>query len=207
MSSIEQRGATRYRFLGFATIPCEITSGTKTWQGMVTNASETGLGIEVSGLSDEFNRNASININLDLHGESWQLGGRLTHIDAQQKHRRLRLGVKLSSDQAASALQRLCQGLAHSGRASGLDLRRTADEGSVMTIHGVLSLKTISDAVNIIATNHIARVDFSHCKSDGRLGAHLGLVAIEHKVKMSGCCSGLKRIMNNAKVCEACLGC
>lgn len=207
MGNIEQRGATRFRFLGFAIIPCEITHGAKSWSGTVTNASETGLGIEVNALAEELNNQALVNINLNLHGKAWSLAGRLTHLNAQQRHRKLKLGVQLTGSQAAEALQRLCQGLAESGRASGLDLRRHADEGSVMTIHGALSLKTITDAINLVATSQISRIDFANCRNDGKLGAQLGLLAVEHKVKMSGCCPDLVKIMASARVCPACQGC
>ncbi len=207
MGSIEQRGATRFRLLGFATIPCEITHGAKTWNGIVTNASETGLGLEINALGSELSRESSVNISLDLLGESWSLGGRLTHMDPHDKHRRLKLGVQLTGNHAANTLQQLCQGLARSGRASGLDLRHHADQGSVMTIHGALSLKTISDAINLVSTSSIERIDFSACRNDGKLGGQLGLVALQHRVKMSGCCAELAKTMAAAKVCPSCRGC
>lgn len=207
MGSIEQRGATRFRFLGFAIIPCEITHGAKSWSGTVTNASESGLGIEVDAKAEELSNQILIKINLNLHGQAWSLAGRLTHLNAQQLHRKLKLGIQLTGSQAAEALQRLCQELANSGRASGLDLRHHADEGSVMTIHGALSLKTITDAINLVATSQIARIDFAKCRNDGKLRAQLGLLAVAHKVKMSGCCPDLAKTMASAKVCPACLGC
>ena len=207
MSTIEQRGATRFRFLGFAALPCEITSGSKSWPGLVTNASETGLGIEMNALADELSSHTAINIHLHLDGKALSINGRPIHIQAQDKFRKIKLGTHLANTEAGQTLHKLCCKLADCGRATGHSLSSNFDQEYELNIHGALSLKTVTDAINIISTQHISRLNFSDCLSDGKLGAQLGLVAVAHGVAISGCDTQLSPIMRQAKVCTSCHGC
>jgi len=207
MASIEQRGAPRFRFLGFASLPCEISVGSNSWAGLVTNASETGLGVEVNAPSGELACDASVNISLALQGEKVALGARLTHIASQDILNKLRFGAHLFGSQASHALHDLCLDLAKSGRATGLALKHIADEGNIITIHGALSLKTAADAINIISTHRIARLDLSGCRLDGSVGSQLGAVAVGHGVKISGCNRQLSQLMLQAGVCANCRSC
>lgn len=207
MASIEQRGAPRFRFLGFASLPCEISVGSKSWAGMVTNASETGLGVELSAPSGELTCDTAVNIRLALHGQKVALGGRLTHIASREVFNKLRFGAHLFDSQVSHALHDLCLDLAKSGRATGLALKHVADEGNIITIHGALSLKTAADAINIISTHRIARLDLSGCRLDGSVGSQLGAVAVGHGVKISGCDRQLSQLMLQAGVCANCRSC
>lgn len=207
MASIEQRSAPRFRFLGFASLPCEISVGSKSWTGMVTNASESGLGVEVNAPSGELACDAAVNINLALHGQKVALGGRLTHVASREVFNKLRFGAHLFDSQVSQALHDLCLDLAKSGRATGLALKHSADEGNIITIHGALSLKTATDAINIISTNRIARLDLSGCRLDGSVGSQLGAVAVGHGVKISGCNRQLSQLMLQAGVCANCRSC
>jgi hypothetical protein len=207
MASIEQRSAPRFRFLGFASLPCEISVGSKSWAGMITNASETGLGVEVKAVDGDLICDATVNIHLALQGEKVALGGRLTHVASRDAFNKLRFGAHLFNGKANHALHDLCLNLAQSGRATGLSLKHVADEGHIISIHGALSLKTATDAINIISSNRIARLDLSACRLDGKVGSQLGAVAVGHGVKISGCNSQLSQMMLHAGVCSACRSC
>lgn len=207
MASIEQRKATRFRFLGFASLPCKISIGAKSWSGMVTNASETGVGVEINAQSGELSCDTPINISLELQGETLSLGGRLTHVASWENLNKVKAGAHLTNSQAAHALHSLCLDLAKSGRATGLALKQSADEGSIITIHGALSLKTVADAINIISTNQIAKLDLSDCRLDGGIGSQLGIVAVGHGVKIRGCDHQVAGLMRQAGVCSSCHGC
>lgn len=211
MASIEQRGAPRFRFLGFASLPCEISVGSNSWAGLVTNASETGLGVEVNAPNGELSReltcDTAVNIRLALQGQKVALGGRLTHVASREVCNKLRFGAHLFDSQVSHALHDLCLDLAKSGRATGLALKHIADEGNIITIHGALSLKTAADAINIISTHRIARLDLSDCRLDGSVGSQLGAVAVGHGVKISGCNRQLSQLMLQAGVCANCRSC
>lgn len=207
MTSIEQRGATRFRFLGFAALPCAITVGEKSWSGTVINASATGLGIEINAQAAELVCHSSINVSLKLPEEMLSIGGKLTHIEAREQCRKLKLGVRFSDNHGVRALNELCHSLVKAGRATGLALKRNNDEGSTIVIHGALSLKTVTDAINLMSTSQIDKVDLSDCRIDGTLGAQLGVVAVKRGVKIGGCDSQISQLMLHAGVCPSCQGC
>jgi hypothetical protein len=214
MNGIEHRAATRFRLLGFSTIPCEISHGQKKWSGRVVNASEFGFGLEVDARPDEFSRHEQISLGFQWEnkGASREIlvGGKVTHIDpASVQGARLRLGIQVTSAHQgfSQEMAQFCQQLADSGRATGLTLHKTG-AGRVVQLHGALSLKTIADTVSLIATNSgVTHIDFSDCNTDGQLGGRLGQVAISFGIKMSGCRPELALLMHKALVCQSCRAC
>lgn len=209
MEHIEQRQSLRYRFIGRSPLQCTVSVAGKRWSGMVTNASATGLGLEVRDERSELTRHSLVAVNFEWQGRSLEVKGELTHVGGNSRVGSRRLGLRLTSaeDSFRAQLGNFCHDLAQHGRASGLSLQSDAVGGLVLQVHGALSLKTVADAVAIVSTRPVTRIDLSASRRDGALGGCLGRVALDYGVKLNGCPSDVAHNMRAAGVCTECLSC
>lgn len=209
MESIEQRKALRFRFIGRSPLHCTVSVAGKSWPGLVLNASAHGLGLEVRGDQSELARHSLVSIDMEWQGQRLQVKGELTHVGLRSRFGSQRLGIHLTSADAAfrSQLGNFCTDLAQDGRASAVSLQPDGEDGHVLRVHGALSLKTVADAINLISTRAVHRLELGDSRRDGALGGRLGKVALAYGVKLHGCPSDVAQNMRAAGVCLECQSC